>query len=402
MCFAAGKASPQLLRLSLEECLASAIENNLGLKGMQKEIDISRARAGSYLDLPNTSIELSQSSIEGAGMDNGLTFSQEFDFPTVYIARRKVFKAEEQLERVKYSRSASELRGNVYSIYFSLLFQKAKLRILRNDYPSYSEFARISRFRFEEGESSRLEFLNAQRMKTKMEARIEDTQAAIASLQSELAKAIGLDCPVDIAGNELFIIDFEDDPMVFDAVSTFSSKIINARIAVNEKAERLARQEFLPGLSVSATTQLLIKGFNPYHVERERFSKGDFMGFGVGITVPLFFGSKRSRLIAAKRETELARLQLEEDMQVQSLEYDNLRNELMLSKKRLGYYTDEALAHAGELRKLASVSYELGEIDYLEYMQNLESAIEIWMEYIETVDRVNQSLIKIQTLKGQI
>lgn len=402
LCFAAGKASPQLPRLSLEECLASALENNLGLKSMQKEIDISRARAGSYLDLPNTSIELSQSSIEGAGMDNGLTFSQEFDFPTVYIARRKVLKAEEQLERVKYSRFASELRGNVYSIYFSLLFQKAKLRILRNDYPSYSEFARISHIRFEDGESSRLEFLNAQRMKIKMEARIEDTQAAIASLQSELAKAIGMERPVDIAGNELFIIDFEDDPMVFDAVSTFSSKIINARIAVNEKAERLARQEFLPGLSVSATTQLLIKGFNPYHVERERFSKGDFMGFGVGITVPLFFGSKHSRLIAAKRETELARLQLEEDLQVQSLEYDNLKNELTLSKKRLGYYTDEALAHAGELRKLASVSYELGEIDYLEYMQNLESAIEIWMEYIETVDRVNQSLIKIQTLKGQI
>lgn len=400
--FIAGYAYSQNRPLTLEECLAAALDNNFGLKGVRKEVDISEAMSGTYLDLPNTGIELSQSSIEGAGMDNGLTFSQEFEFPTVYIAKRKILKAEQQLRLAKYSKAVSELRGEIFSVYFSLLCQKAKLKILQKDYPSYSEFAKISGLRFEEGESSRLEYLNAERIKTKCEAQIEDTKSSILSLQLQLAGTMGLNYPVEIVDNDLFLIDCEDLLMDFNAETTHLSKVINAQIAVNEKNEFLARQAFLPGLSVSATSQLVIKGFNPYHVDRDRFTKGDFMGFAVGISVPLFFGSKRSKLIAAKREVELDRLKLEEGVQRQSLEFDNLKNELTVSKKRLDYYSKEALSHAEEFRKLASVSYELGEIDYLEYMQNMSSSLEIWMEYLETIDRHNQSVIKIQTLKGEI
>lgn len=400
--FTAGLSYSQNRPLSLDECIAQAIQNNPGLKGARKEIDITQARTGTYLDIPNTGIELSQNSIEGAGPDNGLTFSQEFDFPTVYIARRKVYKAEEHLQRVKFSKSVSDLRGKVCSLYFSLMYQKAKLRLLKKDYSSYDDFARITKVRFEDGETSRLEYLNASRMKAKLEASIEDTRSSVLNLQLELSNIIGEDTPVDIADTEMYMMDLDDVLAEFDANATHNSQILNARIAVNEKNEWLARQEFLPGLSVSATSQLVIKGFNPYHVERERFTKGDFMGFSVGITVPLFFGSKRSKLIAAKREIELSRIQLEEEVQSQSLEFDKLKNELTLSKKRLDYYNKEALKQAEEFRKLASISYELGEIGYLEYMENIASSQEIWLEYLETIDRCNQSVIKIQTLKGQI
>lgn len=388
--------------LTLDECLGMAMENNPGLKGARKELDISEALAGSYLDIPNTGIELTQSTIEGAGMDNGLTFSQEFEFPTVYIARRKVSNAERQLRQIEYSKAVSELRGEVCSIYFSLMYQNAKLRLLHNDYTSYEDFARISEVRFEEGESSRLECLNARRMKARIEARIEDTRLAIEGLRLQLARALGLETPADIATNDIYLLEMEETLAEFNASATQDSRIGNARITISEKNEWLARQEFLPGLSVSATSQLVIKGFNPYHVERERFAKGDFMGFSVGITVPLFFGAKRSRLMAARREIELGRLRLEEGMQRQSMEFENLRNELLLSKKRLDYYTGEALAQAQDFRSLASISYQLGEIGYLEYMENIESSTEIWLEYLETLDRCNQSVIKIQTLKGEI
>lgn len=388
--------------LSLEECLSTAMDNNPELKAVQKEIDIFQARNGSYLDLPGTRVELSQSSTEGAGMDNGLTFSQEFDFPTVYIGKRKVYKAEEKFQRVQYSGTVSELRGKIFSIYFSLLSQKARFNLLIDDYSVYDDFARISKVRYEEGESSRLELLNADRMRSKMEARIEETRLAIGSLQLELANAIGSEMPVDISDNEIFLLNFDDSVMDFNASATPDSKLMNARIEVNEKNEWLARQEFLPGLSVSATSQLLIKGFNPYDVERERFNKGNFMGFAVGITVPLFFSAKRSKLIATKREIELSRIKFDEGILRQSVEFDKLKNDLILSKKRLDYYDKEGLNQAADFRRLAAISYELGEIDYLEYMQNIENSLEIGMEYIETIDRFNQSVIKIQTLKGQI
>lgn len=398
----AGNAYPQNNAMTLEECLATAVQNNLGLKGARKEIEISEALSGTYLDIPNTGIELSQSSIEGAGMDNGLTFSQEFDFPTVYIARRKLYKAEERLVRAEYDRKVSELKGEIMSLYYSLLLQKSKLELLSQNQKSYSDFLRISLQRFEAGESSRLEYLNAERMRTKLETQIDDFQLSITALQLRLGKLIGIDTPVEIHDDKLNIIQLESDLMCFDAALTHNSKIMNAKIDINEKNVSLARQEFMPGLSVSATTQLVLKGFNPYHLDRERFTKGDFMGFSVGITVPLFFGSKRSKLIAAKRETEFARLQLEESMNVQSTEYEDLRNELELSRKRLDYYETVGVVQANEFLKLGNISYELGEIDYLEYMQNIETALEIQTEYLETIGKYNQSIIKLLILKGQL
>ena len=133
VCLISRIACSQTVVYSLDECLSVGMENNLGLKGAQKEIEISGLKTGTYLDLPNTGIELSQSSTEGGGMDNGLTFSQDFDFPTVYVAKRKVYKAEEKLEHARHSQAVSELRGEIYSVYFSLLYQKARLGILRKD-----------------------------------------------------------------------------------------------------------------------------------------------------------------------------------------------------------------------------------------------------------------------------
>lgn len=392
--------SLQAKTLTLEECLSHAMDNNPGLRSARKKIDVAEARRGTFLDLPNTGIELTQSTLEGAGMDNGLTFSQEFEFPTVYAARRKVLKAEETIAREEYGETASRIRGEVMALYYSLAYQKSRAALMRRNLVFYSDFSKVSRVRFDVGETSRLELLNAERMMAKIEAMIEDTDVSIITLRMQLAKAIGESSPVDIADDALTVIEFEDSSLEFDPATTFNSRILSARIALTEKNTFLVRQEFLPSFSVSATSQLVIKSFNPYHVDRERFRNGDFMGFSVGVTVPVFFSGKRAQLAAAMKETEYARLQLEDQQLIQAMEFEELKNDLALAGKRLDYYEKTALGQADEMKRLAKVSYDLGEIDYLEYMQNIQSSMEIWLEYFDMIEKFNQTLIKIQTLKS--
>lgn len=401
LCLICVTAFPRVETLTLEECLEQAMENNPTLRGNKQKIAVAEARRGTYLDIPNTSIELSQNAIEGAGPDNGLTFSQEFDFPTVYVARRRVFKAEEDVLREEYGGVCAELRGNVVTLYNALQVAHVRMDFLQSEMNIYEEFSRITHRRFEEGDASRLECLNADRMKSKMGNRLEEAANTLKNLQFQLARAIGADGPVDASDWNLVVLEYAgaDD---FDALSTYSARALAARIELTRKNVWLARQQFLPGLSVSATSQLVIKGFNPYHVERQRFTKGNFMGFSVGITVPLFFGSKRSNLLSAKMETESARLELEDEMLRQKTEYDTLCNDLALLWERLSCYQNEAIGQATEIRKLAQISYELGEINYLEYMQNMESVAEIWLEYMDTIDRYNEITVKLQVLKGEI
>ena len=81
-----------------------------------------------------------------------------------------------------------------------------------------------------------------------------------------------------------------------------------ARMAASERNLSLTKQEFMPGLSIGLTGQLLIKGFNPYDIERSRFDKGNFMGFEVGVSIPLFWGGQKAKVKAARREVELAEI----------------------------------------------------------------------------------------------
>lgn len=157
----------------------------------------------------------------------------------------------------------------------------------------------------------------------------------------------------------------------------------------------IARQSFLPEISLGASTQALIKSFNPYDIERSRFSKGNFMGFEVGVSIPLFFGAKKSALKAAKRDVEINRVQMEAELQRVTAEFRTVQNDYLRSQKALDYHLSVANKDAAEIQRIAQVSYEKGDIDYLEYIQNIQVAMEQQLSYIDALDAYNKAAIAL-------
>lgn len=400
--FALTTATCYCQKLSLDECLQMALETNPGMKISEYELEKASILKGNSFDAPNTGIELTQNAIEGGGMDNGLRFSQEFDFPTVYVARHKVNVARHQTARMHNLSEMNRIRGEVYSAYYSLAYANEKTGIIESYIPRYREFARVARCRYEEGDASKLEFLNASQMLSQIEmihrnALVEKENAAIA-----LQTVIGATSSVEIEHDKMPTIDIPFDIDDFSASVNPDSKVLQNASVLAEREVSLSKQEFMPGLSISATSQLLIKGFNPYHLDRQRFRQGDFMGFSVGISIPLFFGAKRSRLIAANRDLAIARLKVEDENKRIKSEYEISLNHLKRSHEDVAYYQKGGIEEAEEIQRLANVSYQLGEIGYQEFMQNIEMTMNIRLKYLECLNEFNQSVIKLQILKGEI
>ena len=76
----------QEVRLNLQECIDAALRDNLDLRSSNLEVAKSQDLQGSWLDLPQTSISLSQDPTSGGSPDNAVTFSQSFEFPTSYVS----------------------------------------------------------------------------------------------------------------------------------------------------------------------------------------------------------------------------------------------------------------------------------------------------------------------------
>lgn len=390
------------IRLSLEQCMDLACRSNPALLASLTEVEKASALTATAFDAPNTGIELSQDATDGGGMENGLKFSQEFEFPTVYIAKRKVLKAEHRLYSAAYEIKRNEICTAIASTYYSALRYESKIGKLRSLLSEYESFVKVATSRYNAGETSRLECINAERMADKARMEISNAESELRALSLRLMELTGSDEPVTPMDAGLILLQPEDYADGFLASETLQGQLSKADLLLMQKQVEAARQAFMPGLFVAATSQLLIKSFNPYNVSRPRFDKGNFMGFQVGVTVPLFFGAKSARLSAAKREVEIARYNLEATNDRLSREFSEALNEFATAESNLRFYEERGLNQAAEMVRLSKVSYELGEIDYMEYIQNIEAAAVIEMEYIDVIDRYNQAVINIKFIKGTI
>ncbi|HWW40681.1 TolC family protein, partial [Pedobacter sp.] len=55
---------------------------------------------------------------------------------------------------------------------------------------------------------------------------------------------------------------------------------------------------------------------------------------------------------------------------------------------------------SNEQMRIAQVSFDLGEIGYMEFIQNMSLAVQSKLNYLQSVQQLNESVIQLQFLKG--
>lgn len=120
----------------------------------------------------------------------------------------------------------------------------------------------------------------------------------------------------------------------------------------------------------------------------------------MGISVPLFFGAQRSKIKAANIRS--MQISTEKQQAMQSLQniYALQYNEYLKAKESLTYYETTGVTQANDMVRVANASYQIGEIGYMEYIQNMQTAINIKLQYADAMNRFNQTIILLNYLKG--
>lgn len=387
--------------LTEEECIDIALLNNPAVRQSRLAVERAKALQGTAFDVDGTSVTLSQDATGGGSPENGINFSQDFDFPTLYVARHKALKAETALQESTLDAAANELVKNVRSSYYDVLYRIRKVADFQAQDSIYRTFMFLAEARYKEGETSRLELMNAEQLLKANSMELQAARDGLDESRATLRMYLGIDGDVYPSDSDLVALPECLPAQSLDFDMTPAGKIAGDEVRLGERNLRVARQGYLPGITVGATTQLLIKGFNPYNIERERFDKGNFMGFEVGLKVPLFFGSVRAKAKAAQKELEMARVRRELAVVESQKEYSAWVRRYYTALSNLNYYRGEGMGQAKEMVRLARVSYELGDIDYVEYIRNLEAAAQLNSRYADAVNEYNQAVIMLNYLQGQ-
>ena len=158
------------------------------------------------------------------------------------------------------------------------------------------------------------------------------------------------------------------------------------RVALLQAQRNFEKQQLLPDIGLN-----YFQGTNPD-------LNNSLYGYQLGLKIPIFFGGQSARIKAAGIAEEIA-AEESKDYEIQiSAKFNALNAQLSQLRNSIQYFEREGVALSDEILKTAQGSFKNGEIDFYQYIQSLESAYEVKLDYLDKLHQYNDIVIEINFL----
>ncbi len=388
----------QTNNLTEKQMIEQALKNNLQMKGSGLSLQQSKALERTAFDPGKTNINFSQDPSSGGGNDNSIGISQNFAWPGVYSRQKKLLTEQTRLTGRSGGYTQSVVVRETRMAYYNYLFIMGKLRALKQQDSIYKHFIQKSELRYKVGETSNLELITAKNKYQEIQLMRESVEAEALSQLASLRQLVNADFM--FYPMETSTLPVLPAPEIDGKLGTPLLEVYGQQVTVAKAKIGVEQSKAMPDFTLGYSQQLVIRSFDPAKLNRDYTPGTRIAGIQLGLGIPIFNTAGRARVNQEKialqiAETEFQRTKSELQLQMEQevLKYNKYR-------KMADYYLTMGLKQADEQIRIAQVSYELGEIGYLEFIQNMSLAMQTRFNYLETVQQLNQSVIQLEFLKG--
>ncbi len=373
----------QVNNLSLNEAVNIAIKNNKELNTFYLTTERSKAMEATAFSIEPTSIyyEKDGNNIAANGYPlNVFGVEQSFQFPTLYTAKKKVNKVNTSITESQYHIRKIILSKEVAKVYMTVMYLLNKQYYYQKLDSSYMDLLNAVSQNYDLGGTTQLEKLNiqakSQRISTQNKQIKQDLEIEMNSLKALLQT------------DAIFTIGYQPlKPLVLKTdTNSRNNYLLLGKQMVNLEEARLSaeKSKYLPNINLGFYT-----GTNSYD-NAQRYN-----GVMVGLGLPLFFFDKKAKVSAGKISLEIA----QEQSEILKMEYSNKIKEYSKQLEKydeaLNYYNDYGKNLYDNILISAQKSYEAGQIDIYKYLQSLENAINIKIEYLYNLWERNNTVIEL-------
>ncbi len=380
--------------VSLDQLKQRAITNNPMLKADSLNISKNRKLQATAFNPSNTSFFYSEEEVPGNGVNqsnlgsgiNSYGIGQNFDFPTTYIQRSQLLKQRTVVSEKSYQLQRNELERQVATAYYKWVNGYQKVQFYNRLDSLYTNFEKAAKLRYETGETTKLEQLNASSNRKQIELRLKESKvrynSAVLELEQLTASKISAEVyPSEIKHTPLLIEDGNDLLTEGNAFLSYRNELVN----LAEEETDVQQSQWLPDINLQYSLQTID-------------GTSGFYGFQAGISIPLIFNSQKGNVQALKiermRQEELfknEKLTLSKRLATATANYEQWL-------QQVAYYEETGLPMSEELFDGASLSFRVGGIDYIEYIQSLSEATNIKINWFDALLNYNLSVVEVEYL----
>lgn len=371
-------------KVTMDQAIELAKQNHPRLKIASAAIRQVKAGRGEVLELSSTEMNYSWGQLNGElrkdkqwevtqGLGSLLT-----PFYKNALVNRQVEMGAFYRQVVEKEVVAEVKRAWAYYLY------ACNLRALYNDQNKLAEqLQRMGELRYHQGEITLLEKNMTTSMAADMKNRLFQAQEEEKLALSRLNWVCYADrplVPVDTALVQ-FPVDYQAPSFSEVHLNYFQSQANEAKAQLN-----VERSRFFPELSFGYVRQdiLPLKGLNSWMV---------------GVSFPVYFLPRHSKVKQAKVAAVIARTEAETNTQNLYNKVSEAVASLRRQSESLRYYTTSALKEADELLKVANLQLQHSETNITEFIQAVNVARDIRRGYLETVYQYNIAALEYELFK---
>ena len=371
--------------ISLDKAISIAIQNNKELKISELQWKSSQKNRNSAFDVEKTSVyylkDRTNLGINGKPFET-FGFMQTIEFPTVYFSRKKINNISASMASINFEIAKNNLIKNVSKAYYQLVYIKEKLVYYNHLDSLYANFANGAKRKFELGESNYLEMITS-------EAKYKQYSAQLNSLKNDL----------QIASNSLNILLQQDDNYTIETTNLIKLKPADSSLNQSLISNYFLENKRLAKTKKSLSSQLLLPDIHlNYFRSKDITANNSVNSYQIGLNIPIFAVGKAAKIAVAKIEEDMAKeLELDTNLKL-TITRKNLIEKLKKAENQLSYFSISGTNVADELLKAATSSYKNGEIDFFQYIQSIESANQISIDYLTYLNEYNQVVLDLNYL----
>lgn len=379
------------VNMNIDEVIKIVIENNQSIKSSRLNIEKENAIKLKSFNIPKPELFIEYEGVQGS-LSNAdsrkIGILQMIEFPTNYFLRSDVQSSQIQVAREELNVTINSLKEEVKLRYNQLLLLNKLLEISTENFIIYEEFLVTAERKYEAGATSNLEVLGAKVNKIKFENQIKNFSSEIRSFQSEIRNLMNVDYNISPVGEFIFR----------DLIISRTSLVQNA---VNNnpalKMFKYQKEKFSNKISLSKGELLPDISFK--YFRQKLGSDNNYWGMELGLGVPLWFWWEPSgKIKESNYEFQIAsseEINLRKSLENQiNQAFENYENNL----RQLKFFDEEVLRETEEILRQSKISYEQGEIGYVEYLQALNLAYETRTQYLNAIFNYNNSIINLEKL----
>ena len=384
---------------NVEEAIQIAIQNNQSIKAQDFNIEATESLRNTAYELPKLDFNMQLGQFNSIKFDNAFQLSQTIPFPTIFGAKKALINAEIKAAQNQKALNIYELKNQVRTLYYQIAYLQHNQEKLDGLDSLYAVFINIAKLRYNTGDTKKIEVSTAEtkRGEVNLIARQNEVylQSAYTRLQALLNIPDSMIIRTGTAYTPLQVQILIDSSRIADHPMLQS---LYQRMVVAEQTKKVEKAQGLPDFKIGYNNQSLIgyqtlDGVDTYFDGSKRFSV-----VNIGLAIPITYGVTKAKLKSLDFQKQSLKAQAEQQTILLNAQLQSAITQYRQDILQYEYYRTQALPNTDEIVKSAQLGYRTGDISYIEYLYAIQTATDVQLNYLKSIQQINQTIVNINSL----